>query len=58
MMMDYSATTHERRKVVKTYKNMLPQKQTVVVKYAGRPTPNNVIKLSRKTATDVINPLN
>ena len=57
-MMDDSMPTQERRKLVKTYKNVLPQKRTVVVKYAGRSTPNNVIKLSRKTATDVINPAN
>ena len=31
-MMDDSAPTHERRKLVKTYKNVLPQKRTVVAK--------------------------
>ena len=30
VMMDDSAPTHEGRKLVKTYKNVLPQKQTVV----------------------------
>ena len=30
MMMDDSVPTQERRKLVKTFKNVLPQKQTVV----------------------------
>ena len=30
IMTDDSAPTHKRRKLVKTYKNVLPQKQTVV----------------------------
>ena len=37
-MMDDSLPTHERRELVKTYKNVLSLKWTVVVKYAGRPT--------------------
>ena len=41
---------------LKTYKNVLPQKRTVLLKYAGRPTPKNVIKWIRKTATDVKTP--
>ena len=32
VMMDYSAPIHERRKLVKTYKNMLPRKRIVVAK--------------------------
>ena len=31
-MMDDSAPIHKRRKLVKTYKNVLPQKRTVVAK--------------------------
>ena len=57
MMMDDSAPTHERRKLVKTYKNVLPQNGLWLLKYA-RPTPKNIIKWSRKMATDVINPIN
>ena len=34
-MMDDSAPTHERRKLVKTYKNMLPQKRTVAAEVCG-----------------------
>ena len=30
VMMDDNAPTHERRKLVKTYKNVFPRKQTVV----------------------------
>ena len=37
---------------------MLHRKRTVAAKVKGRPTENNVIKWSRKTATDVINPAN
>ena len=32
MMMDDSETTHKRRKLVKTYQNMLLRKRTVVTK--------------------------
>ena len=32
VMMDDNAPTHERRKLVKTYKYVLPRKQTVVAK--------------------------
>ena len=32
---DDSAPTHERRKIVKTYKNVLPRKQIVVAKVCG-----------------------
>ena len=34
-MMDDSAPIHERRKLVKTYKNVLPQKRIVVAKVCG-----------------------
>ena len=53
MMMDGNAPTHERRKLVKTYKNVLPRNRTVV---CGETYSTNIIKWSRKTATDVINP--
>ena len=35
MMMDDGAPTHERRKIVKTYKSVLPQKLTVVAEVCG-----------------------
>ena len=35
VMMDDSAPTHKKKKLVKTYKNVLPQKQTVVVEVSG-----------------------
>ena len=56
MMMEHSALTHKRRELVKTYQNMLIQKWTVVAKVCGETYSNNVIKWSRKTATDIINP--
>ena len=52
MMMDDSAPILERRK---TYKNVLPQKRTVVVVLKYK---KDVMKWSRKTTTDVINPAN
>ena len=48
MMMDDSAPTHERRKLVKTYKIVLPQKQT---------GPKMIKRWSRKTSTNVKNQL-
>ena len=58
-MMDDSASTHKRRKLVKTYKNVLKmcslENGLWLLKYAERSTPKNVIKWSRKTATYVIN---
>ena len=45
MMMDDSAPTHTRRKLVKTYKNVIPQKRTMVAYVCGRPTPKNDKKL-------------
>ena len=35
VMMDDSVPTHERRKLIKTYKNVPPQKQIVVAKVCG-----------------------
>ena len=35
VMMDDSASTHERKKLVKAYKNVLPQKQTAVAEVWG-----------------------
>ena len=35
VMMDDSAPIHERRKLVKTYKNVLPRKRIVVAKVCG-----------------------
>ena len=35
VMVDDSAPIHERRKLVKTYKNVLPQKRIVVAKVCG-----------------------
>ena len=35
MMMDDSAPIHERRKLVKTYKNAFPQIRTVVAEVSG-----------------------
>ena len=57
-MMDDSAPTHKRRKLVTTYKHMcsLYGKQTVVAGVWEETYSKNVIKWRRKTATDVINP--
>ena len=35
VMMDASALTHKKRKLVKTYKNVFPQKWTVVAEVCG-----------------------
>ena len=35
VMMDDNTLTHERRKLVKTYKHVLPRKQTLVAKVCG-----------------------
>ena len=55
-MMDDSALTHKRRKLVKTYKNVLPRKRTVDAKVCGESYSKNVIKWSRKTTKHVIYP--
>ena len=44
MMVD-SAPTHERRKLVKTYKNVFPGKQTVVVEVCGKTYSKNDKKI-------------
>ena len=55
MMMDDRAPIHERRKLVKTYKNVLPRQQIVVAKVCGETySKNDKKKWSRKTATNVI----
>ena len=54
--MDDSAPIYERRKLVKTYKNVLPQKLIVVAKVCGETySKNDKRKWSRKTATNVKN---
>ena len=59
VMMEDRSPTHKRRKLVKTYKNVLSRKRTVVAKVCRETySKTNVIKWSRKTATDVINPAN
>ena len=45
VIMDDSAPTYERRKPVKTYKNVLPQNGLWLLKYAGRPTPKKSDKM-------------
>ena len=56
-MMDDNAPTHKRRKLVKTYKNVLPQKQIVVAKVCGETYSKikMIKRLSRKTTTNVKN---
>ena len=55
-MMDDSAPTNQRRKLVKTYKNVLPQNRTVDAIVCGETYSKNVIKWSRKTTKHVIYP--
>ena len=58
MMMDDNAPTHERRKLVKTYKNVLSRKRIVVAEVCGE-TSKNDKKRSRKKATNKkLNPTN
>ena len=57
MMIDDNAPTHERRKLIKTYKNVLPRKQTVFAEvcretYSRKKSDKMGLK---KMATDVIN---
>ena len=57
MMMDDNAPTHERRKFVKTYKDVLFQKRIVVAEVCRETYSKNDKRRSRKTATNVnINP--
>ena len=51
MMIDDSTPTQERRKLVKTYKNVLPRMLTVVAKVSKKST-IKLIKRSRETAID------
>ena len=44
-MMDDSAPTLERRNLIKTYKNVLPQKQTVVAEVCREAYSKNDIKM-------------
>ena len=55
VMMNDSAPIHERRKLVKTYKNVLLKNGLWLLRYAGRPTPKMIKRWSRKTATNVKN---
>ena len=45
MMMDDNAPTHKRRKLFKTYKNVLPQKQTLVAEESMETYSKNMIKM-------------
>ena len=51
--MDDSAPIHERRKLVKTYKNVLPRKRIVVAKVCGGTYSKTIKRWSRKTATNI-----
>ena len=53
MMMDDSAPIHERRKLVKTYKNVLPRKWIVVAKVCGEIYSKMITRWRRKMATNV-----
>ena len=56
MMMDDSAPTHKRMKLVETYKNVLPRKWTVVAEVCGETYSKNdekIYSFSRITATDI-----
>ena len=55
VMMDDSAPIHERRKLVKTYKNVLPRKRIVVAKVCRETYSKYDKRWSRKTATNVNN---
>ena len=48
MMMDDSALTNERKKFVKTYKNVRLQKRTVVAVVCGETYSKKVIKIDQK----------
>ena len=56
MIIDDSAPAHKRRKLGKTYKNVLPRKQIVVAEVCGETYSKNDEKIyscSRITATDI-----
>ena len=44
-MMDDSAPTPDRRKLVKTYKNVLPRKRTVVAEVCRETYSKKVVKI-------------
>ena len=46
--MDGVAPTHEIRKLIKTYKNVLPQKQIVVAEECGETYSKNYKKMEQK----------
>ena len=47
-MMDNGAPIHERRKLVKTYKNVLPRKRILVAKVCGETYSKNDKKMEQK----------
>ena len=53
MIMDDSTSIHERRKLVKTNKNVLHGKQTVFAEVCSKNASKMIKRWSRKTATDV-----
>ena len=53
VMMDDNASTHKRRKLVKTYKNVLPRNQIVVAEVCGETDSKKDKRWSRKTARNV-----
>ena len=59
IMMYDNAPTHERRKLVKTYKNMFPRKQIVVDEVCGEPYSKDDKKMELKNSHKrMINPTN
>ena len=60
MMMDDSAPIHERRKLVKNTKNVIPRKRIMVAEVCGETYSKNDKRWSRKTVKNVvrINPTN
>ena len=54
MMMNGIATTHESKKLIKTYKIVLPRKRIVVAMVCGQTySKNDKKRWSRKTATNI-----
>ena len=54
-MMNDNAPTHKRRQLIKTYKNVLPQKRIVVAKVCGETYSKNDKQWCRKTDANVKN---
>ena len=48
VMMDDNAPTHEKRKLIKTYKIVLPQKMIVVAEVCGETFSQNDKKMEKK----------